>query len=475
MGVRWLFILFLGLALISSVQAAEFGFNASLAVSHCPNNVTESPEECDDGNSVDGDGCSSLCFLEINCTDIDNDSYAPEGGICGQIDCSPDDTSIYPGAPELCDGADNNCNGLIDEGCNTYQLLEPLSHITSNRTYTRFLVRTTENGDLSLVFKGTTYPLCSSCKEVSVRIKLQQGTNQFRILGKRGSEQFSNLITVYIDSERPRILTTNPLAGFADGSFRVYYTETHLTQTSFRYAYEGESFSERNLTCVPGSRMSCGTSLNLSKDGVLQYYFLISDNVSEVFSPVRKIKVDVEPLTLSIEQPNESLYGKRVPFSIDANKKARITYSIEGKTRTLCSNCEHVSRMITLKEGNYTAVINAMNRNNGEQKKLNVSFSVDATKPIINDDGKEENVTIFWINYSEVHLNAVTFWYLFDRNRTFTAINVSGCESGWEQACAINFTDRGDRITYYFEVSDPYTSTLSRKKMDRLTNFFIQI
>ncbi|RAL20728.1 hypothetical protein DL240_15535 [Lujinxingia litoralis] len=46
--------------------------------------------------------------------DSDNDgelSYA-----CGGMDCDDNDHNTYPGAPEICDGKDNNCNTLIDEG-----------------------------------------------------------------------------------------------------------------------------------------------------------------------------------------------------------------------------------------------------------------------------------------------------------------------------------------------------------------------
>lgn len=49
------------------------------------------------------------------CTDVDGDGFAVEGGECGPVDCSDNDSAINPGAEENCtDGIDNNCNGLID-------------------------------------------------------------------------------------------------------------------------------------------------------------------------------------------------------------------------------------------------------------------------------------------------------------------------------------------------------------------------
>ena len=57
----------------------------------CSNGVTEALEECDDGNTVDGDGCSSTCTLEVPevieilCNDLqDNDGD-------GWTDCNDDD------------------------------------------------------------------------------------------------------------------------------------------------------------------------------------------------------------------------------------------------------------------------------------------------------------------------------------------------------------------------------------------------
>ena len=49
------------------------------------------------------------------CWDYDNDGYLSV--VCGGNDCLDGYADSYPGATEVCDGRDNDCDGYTDEGC----------------------------------------------------------------------------------------------------------------------------------------------------------------------------------------------------------------------------------------------------------------------------------------------------------------------------------------------------------------------
>jgi hypothetical protein len=88
---------------------AELGFDCD---DTNPEVYPDAPEVCDgiDNNCneiIDG-GCDG-------CTDSDNDSFAVEGDLCGEIDCNDSNETISPDAEEICDdGIDNNCDKYTD-------------------------------------------------------------------------------------------------------------------------------------------------------------------------------------------------------------------------------------------------------------------------------------------------------------------------------------------------------------------------
>ncbi len=51
------------------------------------------------------------------CSDVDNDGFnSADCPVNPGTDCDDGDDTVFPGATELCDGKDNDCDGMIDEG-----------------------------------------------------------------------------------------------------------------------------------------------------------------------------------------------------------------------------------------------------------------------------------------------------------------------------------------------------------------------
>ena len=52
---------------------------------------------------------------QVDCTDADGDGYG-DGVDCLGPDCNDSDPSVHPGGQELCNRADDDCDGQVDEG-----------------------------------------------------------------------------------------------------------------------------------------------------------------------------------------------------------------------------------------------------------------------------------------------------------------------------------------------------------------------
>ena len=79
-----------------------------------------------DGDIDDADASLDLATASAWYPDGDGDGYgggtavaacdAPAGHVADHSDCDDGDLSAYPGNSEICDGADNDCDGDVDEG-----------------------------------------------------------------------------------------------------------------------------------------------------------------------------------------------------------------------------------------------------------------------------------------------------------------------------------------------------------------------
>ena len=61
---------------------------------------------------ADYDGYGNPSVTLLSCT-------PPSGYVSNNTDCNDNNFNVNPGAPEVCDNLDNNCNGMVDEGLMT--------------------------------------------------------------------------------------------------------------------------------------------------------------------------------------------------------------------------------------------------------------------------------------------------------------------------------------------------------------------
>ena len=132
-----------GAAETDCTDPADYNCDGSTAYADIDGDGYPACEECDDTDATISPSATELCDgVDNNCdgtvdeadaadatswyADTDADGYgdatrssmacaAPSGHVSDATDCDDGDASAFPGAPEYCDGSDNDCDGTVDE------------------------------------------------------------------------------------------------------------------------------------------------------------------------------------------------------------------------------------------------------------------------------------------------------------------------------------------------------------------------
>ena len=108
---------------------------------------------------ADGDGYGNTAISK-------QAGYVPAGYVLKSGDCNDDNASVFPGAPELCDALDNDCDGEVDEGCPP--VVKPEISICN------IIVHEGDNGYKQAVF--TIWLNNKSSRPVSINYQTVEGT-----------------------------------------------------------------------------------------------------------------------------------------------------------------------------------------------------------------------------------------------------------------------------------------------------------
>ncbi len=189
--------------------------------------VKLTPVDCDDNYPCTTDLCepaTGACHYEVATLDLDGDGYkAPLVGAlpgapdsCGD-DCDDTNAAAHPGALEVCDGVDNDCNGIVDDNASFIPLsAEPV----------RISGPIAPAGPGGLAWSGTSY--------AAVYTGSQQGFDMYRSMldftGQAVPNHGEALVTLAnADSAGGPIVWVGDRYGLAwqdrrDGDYEVYFT-----------------------------------------------------------------------------------------------------------------------------------------------------------------------------------------------------------------------------------------------------------
>lgn len=134
-------------ALYDTVQTWELecGVLSEIEVQHGDldqDGLTLASGDCDDAAPGTYPGATDYCNdgIDQNCDGVDSqgeDSDHDGFSLCetDQFDCDDQSASIFPGAEEQCDGVDNDCNGLLDDGVPALLSFDAPAETESNNDY----------------------------------------------------------------------------------------------------------------------------------------------------------------------------------------------------------------------------------------------------------------------------------------------------------------------------------------------------
>jgi hypothetical protein len=242
--------------------------------------------------------------------------------------------------------------------------------------------------------RGRWTPVCSNCLEYKKERTFKEGENniQFKATDIVNLDSYVDL-SFFIDSQKPRILKTEPKGKFSNGDFYVEFKEEHPENLYITYGNAGKGFNvyEFNIDgeCQFDERNKkyyCDTHIDLSNYNgeQIMYWANLTDIAENVVSSRKPITTTVDTTSPYINSLTHSINNQYVTFKVNITEEnfEETTYSYTDslnrlKVGKLCSRlmngiCE---KKLSFRTGHYDLSIQIIDKG-GNSVGQAVSFDI---------------------------------------------------------------------------------------------------
>jgi hypothetical protein len=226
--------------------------------------------------------------------------------------------------------------------------------------------------------------LCNDCSSYSHKKTFSDGDHTIVVKATDYAGNFGEgTVDFSVDSKDPKAIKQYPLdKKYANGEFKIIYTEDNLVSITLKYKRDSESeWQSVTQPCEAGKRKECvfniREDLTAYDNQYIYYYFIITNHIRSTSSKTYTEKVDVTDPVVTINSPDPTTYDtRRVPMDITVTEDVKLEYSLDGSNyRRICSRCDSYEHSKTFSDGTHTLLIRATDEaeNTGQDS---VSFTV---------------------------------------------------------------------------------------------------
>ena len=363
---------------VSEAGACTLGTESCSAGSWVSCNAILPSEDIYDGIDNDCDllvdennNCAFGSTTECGQSDIGECSY-------GQSTCTNGDWGACVGeidpSTEICDGKDNDCNGIIDDNGACLNLIMPLTNMITEET--KIPVNITLSPPYTEIYytdESASRPkekkLCDDCSgygnDKKKYISLKDGFHNLTFKAK--SSQKSDIRTpveIMVDSKEPKIKSTEPKnKGYTNGSFTVQYQDDNPKKISLEYGTQRKIRSDCPFN-PEDTTQECEFNVDVTpyNFATLSYRFIVED-IANHTDESKYLQIHADTISPVINNIGHSIDGSRVKFNISVSEAVTLEYYDHNEKRptwrSLCKNCALYSKTKSFSGGQHTISIRA--------------------------------------------------------------------------------------------------------------------